>query len=73
MPPESFNGHFVMYPPPDKLPFDVWFYRRDDEKFTLEEFLNSIGSQDIGFDKPSNTLYYKDTEGQVYKLVFEKV
>lgn len=73
MTPESFNGHFVIYPPPDRLPFDIWFYRRDDENHTLEDFIDSIKPQDIAYDKPTNTLYYKDIAGKLYKLNFEAV
>lgn len=71
--PEEFNGHIVMYPPPTGLPFDVWFYRRDNDEYTLEEFIESIRPQDMAYDKPTNTLYYKNLEGKLYKVNFEEV
>lgn len=69
MTPKNFDGKIVMNP--DNKPFDVWFFRRETEKYTLEEFLDHIKPEDIGWDKPTNQLYYKNCDGQIFKLNFE--
>lgn len=58
---------------PGNKPIDVWFYRRETEKYTLEEFLDHIKPEDIGWDRPTDQLYYKDSEGQLFQLNFQKV
>ncbi len=53
----------------------IKFYRRatEDEKHSLEEFLKSIKRENMAWDAPTETLYYKDTGGKLYKVVFEPV
>ena len=58
---------------PGNEPFEVWFFRRETEKYTLEEFLDHIKPEDIAWDKPTNQLYYKDCNGKVFKLNFQKL
>lgn len=55
----------------------VKFYRRSIENiekgYTLEEFLKSIKRENMAWDAPTNTLYYKDTAGQLYTVRFEPI
>lgn len=53
----------------------VKFYRRsvdnEEKGYTLDEFLKSIKRENMAWDAPTNTLYYKSTNGRLYKLYFE--
>lgn len=53
----------------------VKFYRRtvenEEKGITLEEFLKSIKRENMAWDAPTHTLYYKDTAGHLYTVKFE--
>jgi hypothetical protein len=55
----------------------IKFYRRtienEEKGITLEEFLKSIKRENMAWDAPTNTLYYKDTGGKLYKVKFEQI
>ena len=53
--------------------FDVWFYRRETEVSTLKEFLDSLKSENIGYDKPSNQLFYRSPSGRLYRMDFVEI
>ncbi len=53
--------------------FDVWFYRREEETRTLKEFLNSLKPENIGYDKPSNQLFYRSPSGKLYRMDFTEI
>lgn len=53
--------------------FDVWFYRREEETRTLKEFLNSLKPENIGYDKPSNQLFYRSQSGKLYRMDFTEI
>lgn len=57
----------------EKSNFAVWFYRRETSKFSLEEFLESITPENMGWDKPSRQLYYRDKTNKLYKINFQEV
>jgi len=57
----------------EKESFSVWFYRRENDTKTLEEFLDSISCENIGYDKPSNTLYYRSKDNKIYKINFKEL
>lgn len=71
MTPEQFDGKITMNP--EGNPFDVWFYRRESDRFSLDEFIDSIKPEDMGWDKPTGQLFYKDSEGKTYSLKFEEL
>lgn len=82
MTPKDFEGKieipvietFGFFPEDDeKETFTVWFYRRESDTKTLKEFLDSITPENIGYDKPSNTLYYRSKSNKIYKLNFIQV
>jgi hypothetical protein len=56
-----------------KETFTVWFYRRETDTRTLKEFLDSISCENIGYDKLSNSLYYRSISNKIYKLNFIEV
>lgn len=77
--PKDFTGKFVIQRTNDFgfLPgddseetFDVWFYRREGDKRPLKDFLNTLQPENIGYDKPSNQLYYRAPSGKLYMLDF---
>jgi hypothetical protein len=57
----------------DKKTFTVWFYRRDSNKGTLKEFLESISPENMGYDKPSNQLFYRSKSGKIYRINFTEI
>lgn len=69
--PEDFIGKIVMNP--DGKPFDIWFYRRETDRFSIEEFIDSIKPGDIGWDNPTKQLFYKHYNGKTYLLNFEEL
>jgi hypothetical protein len=80
--PKDFDGKFTLkksngfgFLPEDDSSdiFTVWFYRRESENKTIKEFLDSLDPENIGFDKPSNQLFYKSISGQIYRMDFTKV
>lgn len=52
--------------------FDVWFYRREDHG-TIKEFLDSLNPENMGYDKPSNQLFYRSPSGKLYRMDFVEV
>jgi hypothetical protein len=54
-------------------PFTIFFYRRETDRYSIGEFIDSIGYQNIGWDGPTKQLFYKDSKGITYKLNFEKL
>lgn len=82
--PEDFDGYFKIpltktfkfYEKVDsdeKDPFTVYFYRRETENKSIGEFIDSITPENIGWDKPSKQLFYKDKKGVTYQLKFERL
>lgn len=81
--PEDFDGYFKIpitktfkfYEKVDseKDPFTVYFYRRENENKSIGEFIDSITPENIGWDKPSKQLFYKDSKGITYQLKFERL
>lgn len=57
----------------EKETFTVWFYRRENESSSLKEFLNSITPENIGYDKPSNRLFYRAKSGRIYHMDFIEI
>lgn len=80
--PEDFEGKFVIkkrnnsfrfFPgDPQDEDFQIWFYRRETDKLPLSEFLDSIESENIGYDKPSNQLFYRSKSGKLYNISFNE-
>lgn len=65
---------FGFFPEDDeKKTFTVWFYRRETEKRTIKEFLESITPENIGYDKPSNQLFYRSASGKMYRMDFTEI
>jgi hypothetical protein len=80
--PKSFEGKieipitnsFGFFPEDDnKKTFTVWFYRRENNTGTLKEFLDSITPENIGYDKESNSMFYRSKDDKVYKLNFIEI
>lgn len=57
----------------EKTTFTVWFYRRETEEKSLKEFLESITSENIGYDKPTNQLFYRASSSKLYRMDFVEV
>lgn len=53
--------------------FSIYFYRRETEKYTIGEFIDSLSPENIGWDKPTKQLFYKDKNGKIYQLKFEEL
>jgi hypothetical protein len=54
-------------------PFDIWFYRRATDNKTLKEFLDSIVPENMGYDKPTNQLFYRSLSGKLYRMDFTEI
>jgi len=84
MTPENFDGFFKIKKTntfkfyetigeSETEPFVVYFYRREDENKSIGEFIDSISPENIGWDKPTKQLFYKDLKGKTYQLKFEEL
>jgi hypothetical protein len=84
MTPDNFEGLFKMqksssfkflesYDDCEDKSFTIYFYRRETEKYSIDEFIDSLSPENIGWDKPSKKLFYKDKTGKVYQLKFEEL
>lgn len=80
--PKDFDGKFTFQRTKDFgfLPgddsdetFDVWFYRRESKERTLKEFLESLHVGNIGYDKPTNQLFYRSQSGKLYRMDFTEI
>ena len=80
--PKDFDGKFVIqksntfgFLPEDEEnnEFPVWFYRREQETHTLKEFLDSITSENIGWDVPTRQLFYRAKSGKMYRMGFTEI
>lgn len=71
--PEEFNGRFSISPNGTESPVVVTFYRRETETKSLQEFIDSITLENIGWDAVTRQLFYKSASSKVYKLVFEEL
>ncbi len=68
------TNSFGFFPEDDeKNTFTVWFYRRETEEKSLKEFLKSITEENIGYDKPTNQLFYRSESGKLYRMDFTEV
>lgn len=54
-------------------PFIIHFYRRETEEKSLGEFIDSLLPENIGWDKPSRQLFFKDKKGKTYQLNFKEL
>jgi hypothetical protein len=79
---QPFEGHFeITRKPSTKFieteeeldSFTIWFYRRETDKFTLEEFLEDIQPNNFGWDNPSQQLFFKSKENDTYSVTFTKI
>ena len=80
--PKDFDGKFVIsksdtfgFLPEDheSTDFPVWCYRREKEAHTLKEFLDSITSENIGWDVPTRQLFYRAKSGKMYRMNFTEI
>lgn len=53
--------------------FTIWFFRRETEQFTLEEFLNELYPNNFGWDNVTKQFYYKSKDKQIYSVNFTPV
>lgn len=53
--------------------FNVWFYRRETEKRTLKEFLDSLQPENMGYDEPTKQLFYRALSGKLYRMDFIEI
>jgi len=77
--PKDFTGKFTFHRKKDfgfipgddsEETFDVWFYRRETEERSLKEFLDTLHPENMGYDKPSNQLFYRAPSGKLYRIDF---
>jgi hypothetical protein len=53
--------------------FTIWFYRRETDKFTLEEFLDDLQPNTFGWDNVTQQLFFKSKENENYSVNFTKL
>jgi hypothetical protein len=79
--PKDFDGKFTIkksnglnFLPEDESDiFTVWFFRREKETKSLKEFLNALDPENMGYDKPSNQLFYRSLSSKLYRIDFTEV
>jgi hypothetical protein len=74
--PENFDG--TIYPlrntsTSDSENYYLNFYRRETDKGDAREFLKSIESGNMAWDAVTRKMYYRDENGQLYRMNFVKV
>jgi hypothetical protein len=77
--PSPFEGYFeiakhvstkILESAEEKPSFTIWFFRRETENFTQEEFLNNLESNNFGWDNVTRELFYKSKENETYSVTF---
>jgi len=53
--------------------FTIWFFRRETEKYTLDEFLDDLQPNTFGWDNVTQQLFFKSKENENYSLNFTKL
>jgi len=80
--PQPFNGCFeVTRKPSTKFietdqetdSFTIWFYRRESDRFSLDEFLEDIEPNTFGWDNVTQQLFFKSKENENYTVTFNKL
>jgi hypothetical protein len=71
--PKGFYGRFLIHPNGIEDPITITFYRRETETKSLQQFIDSIRPEDIGWDCVTAQLYYKSKDNKAYKLNFEEL
>lgn len=80
--PQPFEGYFLIARNPSTKfieteeeldSFTVWFYRRETEKFSLEEFLEDLQPNNFGWDNVTQQLFFKSKENENYSVHFTKL
>lgn len=74
MTPKEFDGRFLIRPNGDlDNPVTITFYRRETDTKSIEEFIDSIKPDDIGWDAVTRQLFYKSASLKTYKLDFKEL
>lgn len=72
--PNGFDGMFKIYVNGRKNdPVEVRPFTRAEDIRTLDEFIGEIQPQEIGWDNPTQQLYYRDIDNKAYKIIFEEI
>lgn len=80
--PQPFEGYFEVKVNPstkfieteeERESFSIWFYRRETDKFTLEEFLDDLQPNNFGWDEVTKQLFYKSKDNEPYSVHFTKL
>jgi hypothetical protein len=53
--------------------FTIWFYRRETDKYTLNEFLDDLQPNTFGWDNVTQQLFFKSKENENYSVNFTKL
>jgi len=53
--------------------FTVWFYKRDSEDTSLDEFLQQLQPNNFGWDEISHQFYFKSKNEELYLVNFTPV
>jgi hypothetical protein len=66
------SSHFIET---DEEPnsFTLWFYRRESEESSLDDFLTDLQLNNFGWDEPSQQLFFKSKDNQLYSVNFTKL
>jgi hypothetical protein len=80
--PQIFEGYFeiakhistkILESAEEQPSFTIWFFRRETENFTQEEFLNNIEPNNFGWDNVTSQLFYKSKQNETYSVNFTKI
>ena len=79
---QPFEGYFEIYKnlstkfietEEEQESFSIWFYRRETDRFTLDEFLADLQPNNFGWDEVSKQLFYKSNDNEPYSVQFTKL
>lgn len=77
--PHPFEGYCELYNYPSTKfieteeeleSFTIWFFRRETDKYTLEEFLDELQPNNFGWDNVSQQFFYKSKDNTKYSVNF---
>jgi hypothetical protein len=53
--------------------YAIWFYKRDSEETSFEDFLESLQINNFGWDEVTKQLFFKSQDNLIYRVDFNPI